>query len=322
MDHATPPYAFVENVPHPEDLVRLEGTAWIVVSSMPSPRGGGGRLSVVDTEHPDRPPFALFPSADMLTGAPVAGTFSPHGINTRATGPGAFELYVVDHGAGEAVDIFDLAVTPSGPRGRAVRRVAMPPGTWGNGIAPTPEGGFVVTSMFDPDDPDFLAKFEAGTPTGGVWHWSPEGGWASIAPRPLSGANGIELTRDGRFVIVSEWATRRLWRFPLTGEGGITAVDLDFLPDNLRWGSDGRLLLAGQNATPRAVFGCEAAGRPCPMAFTVVEVDPETLATRVVVRGGDSRFGGATGALGVGGEVWVASFTGQRVARYLRPGRP
>lgn len=320
MDHPAVPFAYVQNVPRPEDLVRLDNTPWIVVSSMSPPGGGAGRLSVVDARRPEMPAIPIFPLAEAVPGAPDAATFAPHGVNARAKDGGGFDLYVVDHGRGETIAVFDLAVTTFGPQVRAARQVAMPPRSWANGVAPTPNGGFVATSMFDPSDAGYLAKFEAGAPTGGVWHWSLERGWTFVSPNPLSGANGVELTRDGRFVIVSEWATRRLWRFPLGEDGRAVSVDLDFLPDNLRWSSDGRLLLAGQNATPAAVFGCEAAGRPCPMAFTVAEVDPGNLAIDIVLRGGDACFGGATGALGVGGEIWVGSFTGDRIARY-RPGK-
>ena len=108
--------------------------------------------------------------------------------------------------------------------------------------------------------------------------------------------------------------------FPANGAPA-KSVAVDFLPDNLRWTDRGTLLLAGQNAGPQDVFGCEARHVACPLGFTVAEIDPMTLRIRVLVRGGDNGFGGGTGALEVGRDLWVGSFRGDRIARYLVPGQ-
>jgi hypothetical protein len=53
----------------------------------------------------------------------------------------------------------------------------------------------------------------------------------------------------------------------------------------------------------------------------VVEFDPETLVllSQVVADKAQADawgFGGATAALKVGGELWIGSFTGERIAKF------
>jgi sugar lactone lactonase YvrE len=201
-------------------------------------------------------------------------------------------------------------------------RIVQPPRTSGNALAHMPDGGFVLTSMFDPTDPDFLSKFAQGQTTGGVWHWTSGNGWSRFGSLELSGANGIAATLDGSAVYVSEWSARRIWRLGSGGEPVGHAQTL-FLPDNLRWTSDGKLLLAGQASRPELMFGCEARGEPYPLAFEVAVVDPDTMMLESQVRADERQakawgFGGATGALEVDGELWVGSFTGERIAKFRR----
>lgn len=321
-EHAAPrganrPLGFVEGVWHPEDLVRLEGTPWIVVSAMRSVRGRGALLAVKADAAERAFELEWRPAAEA--GRRGAHAFDPHGIDVKRVGEVAFELLVVDHGAGEAIDRLTIEMRDGRPVITAGVRIEKPEGASGNAVAFVPGGGFVMTSMFDLRDPNILRKFAAADVTGGVWRWTEARGWMRIGP-DLSGANGIAVSSDGATIIVSEWAARRLWRLSMTGEVKASA-NVDFLPDNLRWADDGSLLLAGQADRPEAVFGCEARGEACPLAYATVRVDPDDLRVTPILRVSHSEaladgFGGATGALEVGEEIWVASFTGERIARF------
>lgn len=319
---AQTPRGFVTGVSNPEDLMRLPDTPWVVVSGMRSDQRPG-RLYLVDTRKPDAA-VTLYPSATPVAGGPDTATFAPHGINARALGNGRFELLVVDHGGGEAIDRFTLdGGNDEPPRVTDVSRIELPPGAWANGIAPMPDGGFVISSMYDPRDAAFIDKFTAGEPTGGVWRWSPDQGWRELPSPRLSGANGIATTADGKTVIVAEWALRRIWRVPLDS-GAAHFVTTTFLTDNLRWTVHGDLLVAGQIAEPRELFTGSTTGKPCPMGFMVARVDPVTLAVTPLVSGDDQSFavtgfGGATGAIQLGDDIWVGSFTGERIARFAIP---
>jgi len=162
-----------------------------------------------------------------------------------------------------------------------------------------------------------LQKFAAGMVTGDVLAWSPKAGWQPAVTHPLSGANGVEVSPDGRWLYVSEWSARRLWKFSLDGMSAPQSIVVDFLPDNLRWTEHGTLLLTGQNAIPANVFGCEARHVTCAMGFTVIEIDPNDLTSHLLLRGGDQHFGGGTGAIFVGRSLWVGSFRGDQIARYI-----
>ncbi len=318
---AQTPRDYVTGVSNPEDLIQLPDTPWVVVSGMRS-ETRPGRLDLIDTRHPDAV-ATLYPSA-TITGGPGAVIFAPHGINARALGNGRFELLVVDHGGGEAIDLFALeSGDGERPRVTSVSRIDLPPGAWANGIAPMPDGGFVISSMYDPRDTAFIDKFTTGQPTGGVLRWSPDQGWRELPSPRLSGANGIAVKSDGSTIIVAEWALRRIWRVPLDG-GTAHFVTTSFLTDNLRWTAHGDLLVAGQIAEPRELFAGSTTGKPCPMGFVVARVDPVTLAITPLVNGDEQSFaatgfGGATGAIQLGDEIWVGSFTGERIARFALP---
>jgi sugar lactone lactonase YvrE len=312
------PKGFLEGVWNPEDLVALPGSPWIVVSAMRCHDRPGALLAA----RCDRSEAAMeLQWSEQAEGARLGrDMFDPHGIAVRALGDGACELLVIDHGGGEAVDRLRIDVRGDTPVISDGERIAQPPGTSGNALAHMPDGGFVLTSMFDPRDPDTLSKFAKAEVTGGIWRWSDDGGWRRFGTLGLSGANGIAVAADGSAVFVSEWSARRVWRLGPDGEPA-GHLDTGFLPDNLRWTSRGELLLAGQRARPEKVFGCVARGERCPLAFEVVAIDPETL-TLVSQMAVSERlaetwgFGGATGALQVGDELWVGSFTGERIAKF------
>jgi hypothetical protein len=93
-------------------------------------------------------------------------------------------------------------------------------------------------------------------------------------------------------------------------------VKLDFMPDNLRWAPDGRLLVAGQRASTGAAADCGPT--PCPAGWVVLKVDPQTLATQEIASDdGKSPLQGTSAALQVGNEVWLGTFRGDRIG-YLR----
>jgi hypothetical protein len=101
-------------------------------------------------------------------------------------------------------------------------------------------------------------------------------------------------------------------------EGGEppATIHLEFLPDNLRRTDKGSILVAGQNADPVNVMTCKQTHVPCQAAFTILEMDPETLTTHVLARGGDLNFGGATGAAIVGTSLWISSYYSPKVAHF------
>lgn len=301
-----------------EDLVRVPGTHWIVGSGMPEGRNPG-RLHLIDA---DRKAWEiLYPGASPKNeldensyagcqGAPDAKTFGAHGIAIRADGKQTSTLLAVNHGR-EAVEIFKLNAAGAKPTIRWVGCVPMGEGIYLNSVAFLPKGGFVATKFYDPKAPEGFSAIMAQKVTGGVLEWHPETGVKPIAGTDLSGANGIEVSKDGKSLYVAAWGTQELVRF-LLGKGTVqkNVVKLDFMPDNLRWASDGNILVAGQNRAANAKSGFAAF-----KGWTVVKLNPKTLkVTEVAKDSGDSPLQNVSVAIDIDGMLWIGPFRGDRVA--------
>jgi hypothetical protein len=313
----------------PEDLREIPGTPWILVSSMASPAGEPGALYVVNKRAPDRF-VALFPResisgqeawgrkpAAIYSGcpAPAMAAFAPHGVNVRRRANGDLEILAVNHGGRESIEVLDLDMRGPTPRAHWKGCVILPADAWANGVAALAGDDLVISSMFDPQQP-YLQQFEQGLPTGYALRWSPRTGWRQASDIKFSGANGIEVSPDQHWLFIAEWAHRRLWKLPLNWPGTPQSIEVDFLPDNLRWTSHGDLLLAGQVAAPKAVFDCVQGKAGCPARFHVVRIQPDTMAKTLLVDAGDARFGLGTGAIQVDDMLWVGSAISRYIHRY------
>jgi len=309
----------------PEDIVPLPGTKWLIAGAA-SKADGGGRtgLSLINTADPaeirslypttlsdwDKERFRDCPG-------PLTTALGTHGINIERLADGSYDLIAVNHRGRESIEIFHLEQNAPAPRAVWRGCVVMPGSASGNSVTPLPEhAGYVVTNFLRKDDPHYLRSMENGTATGNVLRWTPTGGWSPLSPQQFSGANGAEITPDGKWLFVSEWSDYKVWKLDLNGEAPPQSIHLDFLPDNLRLTDRGTILIAGQNADPVNVMTCRNTREPCQAPFTVLEMDPATMATHVLVRGGGADFGGATGAAIVGGFLWVSSYYAGQVARY------
>ena len=86
--------------------------------------------------------------------------------------------------------------------------------------------------------------------------------------------------------------------------------------------SDGNLITAGLNlddpvcgSVPQSEeFDLEVFAS-CPRAFTLWTIDPKTMQGRALARGpANEQFSNITMALPVGDELWIGTFTGDRIA--------
>lgn len=98
--------------------------------------------------------------------------------------------------------------------------------------------------------------------------------------------------------------------------GQVAVAKLDFMPDNLRRGDDGRLWTAGSVGEAGAYFAC-AAKPGCHNDYRIASIDPAAMTARVFAHP-ETRptFGDATAAVRLGGEVWVGSNPASRVALF------
>jgi sugar lactone lactonase YvrE len=313
-----------------EDLVQVPGTTWIIASGMDGGAAGQrGSLHWIDSV--DKTWAILFPDGnpqmrwDKATygdcpGPPDLSTFSAHGINLRPGAGGTDTLYVVNHGGRESIEVFALDMRGSAPAVIWTGCAVMPPHTWPNAVAPLPDGGFVVTDMFDPQDPKVSAELAAGADTGAVYEWHPHKGFALLPGSRMSGNNGIEVSPDGKWVYVAAWGGKAVVR--LARDGGAAprrdVLPAGFLVDNLRRAPDGTLVVAGQNVPASDVFACFRSPAPrCTQPWRLARWDVKAMKLQPLAsQPGNPEFGDATVGLQIGSDMFVGTFRGDRVAYF------
>jgi hypothetical protein len=328
---ATPPCdvsdpTFVCGLHNPEDLIRLQGTHWVVASAVNFKMGGTlpydfgpGPLSAIriDTHTVQ----LLYPTAESAVDwdsrtYPDCSTppaiFSSHGLNSRSLSHGKYRLYAVNHGSRESIEVIDVAV--QGARLQTTWRGCIPVSVrelriWPNAVAPLPDGGLALAGY-------------------NVALWRPGRGWEKfqsydgMTPGERGGAgfaNGVEVSRDGRWIFVADTQRNSVIRIPIKG-GEQTVFKLTFTPDNIRWGEDGLLYVAGP-IWPKWEHPDDDA-RKCfeqPICVTgigVASIDPQTLVFEDVLhneQGIKDKFGTPTTALQMGSHLWISTSRGDRV---------
>jgi hypothetical protein len=345
LDAAAPPPASVSCDPdgqlryvcgpvNAEDILQLADSRWLVASGLDGPLNGGaparGHLYLIDSQaktfidwFPGSAP-AFNHDRSMFPGCPGpldVTSFSAHGLALRRLQPdGPDRIYVTGHGAREAIEVFEVVETvevrgsrlpgfvPPPPAIRWVGCVVLPEKVSANSVATLPDGGFITTQFMDRSLPvnEAMGQVRSGVVNGALWEWHPHGMVEKIAGTEMSGANGIVVSPDGRTIFVSSYGTHELVRFERT-DGGVRrqVAKLPITPDNLHWKAGGKLIIAGPNYP--------AAG-PGDASWSVLEVDPQTLAAKKLA-GGPRPAGmlGVTAAIQVGDTIWLGTFSGNRV---------
>jgi len=236
----------------------------------------------------------------------VTGGFRPHGLSLRPGRGARHTLYVVRHGAREAVEVFEL----DAGRGRPVLTwqgcVEAPEGVTFNSVTALP-GGAIAATHFN-------------RPVGRLWEWQPGGGWTEVPGSEWDGPNGLVSSPDGAWFYIGGWGTSSLVRL----SRGRTPVERDEVPvgfhiDNVRWAPDGGLLAAGHHWDDDAALGrCLGQGDCEGVTSRVARVDPEALTAEEIVRYPSSqRFPLGTVGLEVGDEIWLGGISGtDRIVRF------
>jgi hypothetical protein len=86
-----------------------------------------------------------------------------------------------------------------------------------------------------------------GEKNGELWEWHAASGWQKVPGSEAAGANGLELSDDGKTLYVAAWGSQSFFRL---SQGQTPAerqeISLGFRVDNLHRARDGSLLRAGQ----------------------------------------------------------------------------
>ncbi len=316
----------------PEDLVTVPRTSWIIASAY----GADGGLYLIDTKQATS--VRLFPgprAVDRLDrttyGAcpgPLQGEdrerFRTHGLYLKAGRRSVHTLYAVHHGGRESVEVFELDTAATPPAITWVGCAVAPDPIGLNAVVALPDGGFAATN-FDRRPPPgtrgggFSPELIAGEKNGEVWEWRPKGGWTKVPGSEAAGANGLEISADGKWYYVAQWGNRSFMRLS-RGRMPVERqeIPLGFRVDNVRWAPDGTLFVAGQGEPPNA-----GGGRATSVAVSssvIGRVDPKTMTYRQLIDQATSdRINAATVAVQIGSDLWTGSFRGDRVAVYPLP---
>ena len=246
-----------------EDLAVAPGGEWVLTSGMTGPTAPLGRLyavSVATGACNEIYPYRAIAAHDSRRFAPGPDLdplkFRPHGIDVTQRPDGRTELYVVNHGGAESVEVFEVDLDESRPSLKWLGGVPLPGTAAGNDVAAV-EDGFVVSTTGDPEGRDEVTveAAMAGADTGGVLEWSPVAGWRSLPGTGINTANGVAVSADGEWVYVGGWNSRclRKVRRGVVDPESVT-VHVDIMVDNLTWAASGRLLAAGTYGTSMRDF--------------------------------------------------------------------
>ncbi len=325
---------------NPEDIEYVEGSEIVVVSNMrfdgrdPTGLTRGGYLATLvpatgevrriwpasDAQDDGARPLL----GDPVCAAPPAGAFYPHGL-TSAVRDGATLVYVVAHqgeaGGREAVEIFEVTRADTATRLRWRGCVPMPPGTSGNDAAVTPDGEIVVSNYQPSMSLWYTIKANVlGMNTGDVRAWLPGRGWRSVPRTDARQANGIAVSRDGSTFFYSETATGEVHRARRVDGGALASVDVGGNPDGLAWSGRGTLLVATHTGGA-ALLPCALGRAPCRTSWEIHEIDPATLAVRLLLAHDGDLVGAVSAPLVIGNRLYLASIYDDRIGVAALPER-
>ena len=309
---------FICGVIGPEDLVVVPGGDWVIASG----DAAGGAVTLINARDRGTTPLYPAPAAkqklDKKTYDSCPGPIDPdekdrfraHGLALRPGRNSVHTLYVVHHGTRESIEVFEVDVRAKTATWVGCAVAPEPIGL--NSVVPLPEGGFASTNFQPRGEARGRANMQAGEKNGELWEWHTGSGWKIVPGSEASGANGIEISKDGQWFYMGGWGSQTFIRM----SRGQTPPKRDEIPvgfrlDNLRWAPDGDLIAAGQEPQNGALT----------MATSrVVRINPNTLKVQEVIRYPfNDAFNFSTVAVQIGREYWVGSVRGDRIARFQAP---
>lgn len=299
----------------PEDVVNLGSTGLVLASGHRAP----GNMYLIDPA--DGMPQELIHSAafsqqhdaELFPDCPGPlnlESFDVHGISPAEIAPRRFSLYTTSHGEREAIEVYELDLAGSAPSLTWTGCVPLPQDGYHNAVIRLRDGGFVATRMRDQSVSN--ADVQPGDITGHLVEWRPGGSPEALAGTEMSLPNGIELSRDERFLYVAASGTNEVVRFdrsqtPMPKR----TAPLPIRPDNLRWDDNGNLLSAGRIP---AAPGCS--GASCTLGWSAIAIDAQTFDVTVLGGAdGTAAIQRVSAAIRLGDDIWIGT-NQDRIARF------
>lgn len=313
---------FICGVQAPEDLVLVPGSRWLIASGMVA----GSGLHLVDTQA--KTARNLFSSGALTARVDknrFAGCPGPldlkqavlHGLALRPAQTGRYSLYATNHGGRESIEVFEVDARGAAPSAVWIGCVLMPDKLAANSVAVFSDGAIVATVLTLPGTT--FQDVWAGRNTGVVLMWTPGSKeFRRLPGTELPGNNGIETSADNREFYVASIGLKRIVAFSRADPSKPLrfAQFKEFAPDNVRMVGD-RLITAGIIDEEPSCGG--APKKPedilCPRGWIAAAVNPKTMAVTEIARGPAAPpYGGTATAIPVGDNVWLGSFSSDRVA--------
>ncbi|MBN1907413.1 MAG: SMP-30/gluconolactonase/LRE family protein, partial [Deltaproteobacteria bacterium] len=310
-----------------EDILPIGDTEWLLTTGLNGRFSGTvnpGHIYLVNRKDktyeeifPGKNP-AFNPDKKLFSTCPGPidiDKFSSHGLAIKQKSANRFHLYITGHAAREAIEVFEINIKDEKPDISWIGCVPLPKDMYANSVAILDDGGFVVTKFYDPAMPDPFKEIFSGQITGGIYEWHPGGIVKEIPGTELSGANGIAISSDDKWVYVAATGTREIVRFDRTQNPvALKKVQLNIKPDNIHWGDDGMLYTAGDNY----VAPDECKKPPCETGWSVIRINPETMeAKRITGMDETAAMQRVSVATPVGKEIWIGTYAGDRIGYLL-----
>lgn len=312
---------------NPEDMVIIaNGTKLLVSEIGVFMRDTPGSLTLLDLASGQKQSIKIIWEkddeswGDYLCPQPKITLFSPHGIDLMTRKDGKLQLFVVNHGGREAVEFFELSQRNHEWQ-LHWKGCALPPGDpFINDVAGLNDGGFMVTHMWDKNQPYLMLMFKYlfGINTGWVWEWQPQRGFYKLAEASGVAPNGIVVSDDNSKIYVNLYGDNKTIKIDrLTG-----LIEDEYeiqQPDNITLDEEGNLWIASHKHNPITQDCVNVVAGPCMLPFEIIKVDTKSMQTEVALSHHGVPFGYSTVALKVGNTVYMGSAHGDRIVSFELP---
>ena len=307
----------------PEDLAVLPDQRHILLSQFGSMGESSGSIGLFDTD--TKTTKNLFPNqepashtelwGDAACATPPGRKFSPHGTHLQQLADGRWRYLVINHGAREAVELFELQGSGRGSNLQWRGCVIAPEDAMTNDVVGLADGSVIFTKMHAKEESFYLAKVVLGINTGEVWRWDANDGLKILPETAGSLPNGLEISSDERFLFINVYANNEVRKYDLLAQRTVAVAEVKSI-DNSAWNSDGKLWVASHTGGWRETLACfDDPRKTCGLAFEIVAIDPETMHAKTVFAHQGAPMGAATVAVRAGDAVYMGSFIGDRLLR-------
>jgi hypothetical protein len=316
----------------PEDLELAPDGKSLIVSQFVNGPAGAGVAGIMLFDPAKKTFTRLTPTAeprkdwgDPTCPGPIGDALRPHGISLLKRSGGAVQVFVVNHGGRESIEMFELKQV--GATWDLIWHGCVVSAQAYNDVAAQPDGGFIAThptALQPPPPPPGQAKGKApqgngnvfsGSPSGYVSRWIPGKGETELPGTRAGYPNGVLVSSDGRTMYFNAWTAKEVHKYDLKEGKETGLVKLDFMPDNISWTSKRTMLAAGVKG---AGGDCPAgSGTPCIQGFNVAEIDPGKMTAKTVFdsEGKGALISGVSEALQVGNSIYIGAFQGDRIVK-------